>query len=106
MIDNKTIENVKNKLIELYKPLEIYLFGSYAWGYPDEESDLDLLIVIDDYKDTRHKMLVEGHLALSNFRLSKDLLLYNKQEFYENSEDITTLCHKVKHQGKKIYGKA
>ncbi len=24
----------------------IYLFGSYAWGNPDDESDLDLLVIM------------------------------------------------------------
>ena len=30
-------EKVKQKLIECYDPLKIYIFGSYAWGHPDEE---------------------------------------------------------------------
>ena len=108
MINKTMIECVKNKLIETYKPLEIYLFGSYAWGSPNEESDLDLLVVVDDYRDAdnRHKMLVAGHLALSSFRLSKDIFLFNKEEFSEKSNDVTTLCYKIKHQGIRIYAKA
>jgi predicted nucleotidyltransferase len=37
------IEVVINRLAEVYKPREIYLFGSYAWGQPGQQSDLDLL---------------------------------------------------------------
>lgn len=106
MIDKQLIELVKNKLVETYSPVSIYLFGSYAWGKPDEESDLDLLIIVNEYGEQRYKMLVEGHKALSRLRLSKDLLLYSKAEFDERSQDITTLCYKIKREGVQIYAKA
>jgi predicted nucleotidyltransferase len=48
MIDEKKIDEVTEKLVETYYPREIYLFGSYAWGKPSEESDLDLLIIVDE----------------------------------------------------------
>jgi Polymerase beta, Nucleotidyltransferase len=50
MINQAIIEEVKNRLIKTYNPIAIYLFGSHAWGKPDEESDLDLLIVVEDFK--------------------------------------------------------
>ncbi len=107
-VNKVIIESVKNKLIETYQPLEIYLFGSYAWGVPHEESDLDLLTVVDDCEDAdaRHKMLVQGYLALSQFRIPKDIMLFSKEEFNEMSCDTTTLCYKIKRQGMKIYAKA
>ncbi len=40
------MEDVKNRLVRAYNPLTIYLFGSYAWGTPTEDSDLDLVIVV------------------------------------------------------------
>jgi predicted nucleotidyltransferase len=43
MISPDVIEEVKNRLIKAYNPLEIYIFGSYAWGHPDDESDLGSL---------------------------------------------------------------
>ncbi len=44
MIEKKVIDEVKNRLVNTYNPIAIYLFGSYAWGIPTEDSDLDLLI--------------------------------------------------------------
>lgn len=75
-------------------------------GTPNEESDLDVLIVVDKLTNTRHRMLVNGHAALTNLRLSKDLLLYSKDEFEELSEDEMALCYRVKHEGRQIYAKA
>ena len=45
MITPEIIEEVKKRLIAVYKPEAIYLFGSYAWGAPTEGSDLDLLVI-------------------------------------------------------------
>ena len=106
MITTKTIEEVKKRLIDTYNPLEIYLFGSYAWGKPDEESDLDLLIVVESFKNNRYQDLVLGHKALMDMSLSKDILLFNKKEFELKSKDISEFCYKVKNLGKKIYAKA
>jgi len=39
------IRNIVRKLVEAYAPQRIILFGSYAYGQPDEDSDIDLLII-------------------------------------------------------------
>ncbi len=106
MINQAVIEEVKNRLIKTYNPIAIYLFGSYAWGKPDEESDLDLLIVVEDFKKDWYHDLVEGHKSLSGMSIPKDLMLYNEEQFNEASQDKTTFCYKIVKKGKKIYAKA
>jgi predicted nucleotidyltransferase len=106
MITDKMITAVKTKLVATYNPITIYIFGSYAWGTPDDDSDLDLLVVVDKLINTRHRMLVDGHRALGDLDLSKDLLLYSKDEFEELSEDEMALCYRVKREGLQIYAKA
>jgi predicted nucleotidyltransferase len=39
------IFNIARKIKTKYKPEKIILFGSFAYGQPDESSDIDLLIV-------------------------------------------------------------
>ena len=34
-------------LVEQFRPQQVILFGSYAYGKPDEHSDVDLLVVKD-----------------------------------------------------------
>jgi len=48
MITQEQIEQVVKTIVEEYKPSKIILFGSYAYGRPTEDSDLDLLIIKDD----------------------------------------------------------
>jgi predicted nucleotidyltransferase len=45
------IEEVKKEIIEKLKPLnpeKIILFGSYAYGTPDANSDIDIYVVTKD----------------------------------------------------------
>lgn len=110
MIDKKSFEKIvseaRDTLVETYSPLAIYIFGSYAWGNPDEDSDLDLLVIVEDVGKNRHQALVKGHLALAKLGIPKDLLLLSKKEFDEDSQDITTIHYKIKRKGKQIYAKA
>lgn len=41
----KIISEVIGKLRSEYEPLKIILFGSYAYGNPTKDSDIDLLIL-------------------------------------------------------------
>lgn len=106
MINEQTIAEVRERLVKAYRPLKIYLFGSYAWGCPDEESDLDILVIIDQYNKDRHQTLVEGHKALVDLYISKDILVYSKAEWDAFSKDKTKLCYMIKNKGKLIYGSA
>jgi predicted nucleotidyltransferase len=106
MIDKKTIEEVKNRLVKTYNPIEIYVFGLYAWGTPNEDSDLDLLIVIDESNEKSYARTRVGHGELYGLCISKDLIVYTKEEFEKVSNNITTLGYKIKKEGKLIYARA
>ena len=73
MID---IEEVKKEIIERLKPLnpdKIILFGSYAYGTPNEDSDIDLYVVTkDEFIPQSFKEKSQVHLKVS--RALRDLL--------------------------------
>lgn len=103
MINSTTIEEVRKRLVATYDPIEIYIFGSYAWGKPDEDSDLDLLIVIDEYTKDHYKTISDGYKSLDGLRIFKDIIVYTKKEFDAACMDTSTLCNKIVQRGKKIY---
>lgn len=106
MITPEIIEEVKNRLVKVYNPLEIYLFGSYAWGTPDDQSDLDLLIVVEQSDEKRHQRSIHAADSLWDLKIPKELLVYTRDEFMRDVKDVTTLCHVVKEEGKLLYARA
>ena len=43
-----------------FQPLKVILFGSYAWGTPTEDSDIDILIILP--KSDEHPVKVAGKI--------------------------------------------
>jgi predicted nucleotidyltransferase len=46
----EAIQGVVDQIKEKYNPFKIILFGSYAYGNPCPESDVDMLVVMDMQK--------------------------------------------------------
>jgi uncharacterized protein len=103
MIKTDTIEAVVKRLVEVYSPVEIYLFGSYAWGNPNEDSDLDLLIIVQESEDKPHRRAVKGFKSLRDLRVPKDLIVSTKMEFDTLSSDKSSFLYKIRVEGKKLY---
>ncbi len=106
MITKDVIEDVKNRLVKAYNPVAIYLFGSYAWGNPTEDSELDLVIVVDKSDEKSYKRPLAGYDALFGMNIAKDIIVYTKEEFETASKNKTTLGFKIKKDGKLIYARA
>ena len=92
MIDNKLkdikriiIEELEKENIKVHK---IILFGSRARGDFKEDSDWDVLIIVEDDIERKKKFLLISNLRkkLAKKLLDVDLIIKNKSElsFYEN----------------------
>ncbi len=46
MIKRRDIENIAQQIGHAFNPERVVLFGSYAYGEPDGNSDVDLLVVL------------------------------------------------------------
>jgi uncharacterized protein len=103
-ISKSKIQEAVERLANTYQPLSIYLFGSYAWGKPHEESDLDFLVVVNDDVHLNLALHIKGKQALKNMDISTDIVLNHKLFFTERAEHPSTLQHKIKQEGKLVYG--
>jgi len=95
------IEKIKNDIVECLTPLDpdkIILFGSYAYGRPTEESDIDLLLLKDNIRAEKSRDLrVDARMNLrkvgSKYKIGFDVLSasttdINKREDYFYKVDI------------------
>ena len=80
MIDNSTISNLVNKIVSNVNPDKIYLFGFYATGMANEDSDIDLL-VIKETLEPRYKRSIEIQRLLIGTKLPVDIGVYTNDEF-------------------------
>ena len=47
-LNNKIKEKAVSRITAENKVKDIILFGNYAWGKPHKDSDIDLLVVLDE----------------------------------------------------------
>jgi predicted nucleotidyltransferase len=107
MIEKNILEEIKNRLVATYSPEEIYIFGSRANYVEDQETDLEILVVVQDAPpSSRHKFIALGHRSLRGLRVGTIIVVYTKNEFDSTADEIGTLGYEVKHTGKQVYVKA
>ena len=92
----RDIEQIKEEIVQRLKPLnptKVILFGSYAYGTPTKDSDIDLYVVTnDDFmpKNWREKSQVYLKIAdtLDDImaQTAVDLIVHTKQMYQKFKE--------------------
>ncbi len=106
MIKEKEIKKAIERIIGAYKEdglLSIYIFGSFAWGTPDFNSDIDIFVVVEKSDEKPYKRAVKGHRALKGVPIPADIIVFTKEEFEEQKDQATSFCYKIASEGIKCY---
>jgi len=106
------IDDIKQNLDEISQiiaktvPVEaIYLFGSYAYGTPNKDSDLDLYIVFKDELPMREiEAITAVRIAIEPVKNMSVDILGLKQNRFHDRKLYATLERKIVREGIKLYG--
>ena len=93
------LDIIKKAILTFIPAEKIYLFGSYAYGSPTENSDIDIYVVIpDNFNKGIFDTLGVIAAFLRQYNIFKvDLFLVEKNRFLfykENSSFEETICNK------------
>ena len=105
MIGSDKISEIINKIVLGYNPDKIILFGSYAAGNPNDDSDLDLF-VIKESDLPRPQRTVQVRKMLYGSMIPIDLIVYTPQEINDSKENKFSFVYKVLSTGKTLYERA
>ena len=104
MKENPELKPITECIIREYQPDKIILFGSWARGDADEQSDIDLLVISDrEKKLPRYKRGLDVRLLLSRFRSPKDILFYTHEDVERWRDVPQTFIHTVLREGRLLY---
>jgi len=96
------IEPLVLQLVSRFQPRRIILFGSYAYGTPHEESDLDLLVVVSDPPSRQTAWKIATELSHSS-PIPLQLVFMRPEEFEETKEIVGGLAYPAHHEGKILH---
>lgn len=103
MITQEEIGQAIKAIANGYKPEKIILFGSYAYGKPTKDSDVDLLVIKDD-ELPRIKRNRIARSFLKEFTFPVDVIVKTKREFETLKDVIGTVVYTANKYGKIVYG--
>jgi predicted nucleotidyltransferase len=104
-VTRKQIDAVVQRIVQEFNPEKVILFGSYAYGKPNADSDVDLLVVMEsDERPARRTARVLGAiLDVKTFPM--DLLVRTPQELEHRLAIGDFFVQEVIGRGKVLYAR-
>ena len=98
------IDDVVERLVAEFHPEQIWLFGSYAWGEPTADSDLDFVVVVSASADSYLRRAQKAQMCMFGIPMAADIMVPTRTEFERYQNVKSSLTHKIINQGRLLYG--
>ena len=103
MVTRKEIQATCDDIVRKFAPLQVILFGSYAYGAPTEDSDVDLLVVMDIPKSEFLSKAIEIRQHIS-YRFGLDLLIRSPEEIAYRVSYNDWFLREIAEKGEILHG--
>lgn len=102
--DQQFIQKIAEKIGREFEPEKIILFGSYAWGKPSEDSDVDLFVI----KEADDILKLEREIDSSIFprKFAVDILVYTPGQVKKRQELGDFFVKDIINNGRILYERA
>ncbi|MCF7920471.1 MAG: nucleotidyltransferase domain-containing protein [Candidatus Cloacimonetes bacterium] len=105
MYQESDLNIIKDVILSEIEPYQIVLFGSYAKGTQDENSDVDIIILTKEGFSRQKKLdliyRLQRKFLYLNYRI--DLILKKWDDFNEYKDYIGTINYDVSKEGKVLW---
>jgi len=99
---SKTLPEAVQRIVETLNPEKIILFGSYAEGTPSEDSDVDLLVIMETDASSKDRSWAVSRLLLPR-PFPVDILVKTPQEIDRALQKGDFFIKDVISRGKVLY---
>ncbi|MCY4402722.1 MAG: HEPN domain-containing protein [Candidatus Poribacteria bacterium] len=102
MVTRRDIEATCADIVREFSPLQIILFGSYAYGVPTEHSDVDLLVVMPIPKSENRRQALAIREQIPS-RFSMDIIVRSPEEIAYRISHNDWFLKEVTERGEVLY---
>jgi predicted nucleotidyltransferase len=100
-----SITELEKEIVSRLRPINpdrIILFGSYGYGNPDKDSDLDLCI-ITDYPGSKSEKKRRIRFLLKGLTIAKDILTPSSEEYDFYKKEIGSVYMEIDKNGRILW---
>jgi predicted nucleotidyltransferase len=101
MIRMDQILTLSERIAREFQPEQIILFGSYAYGTPNDDSDIDILVVLPFKGKSMRKAL--EIISKINPKIPVDLLVRTPEQVDDRISNNGWLMREVFEKGRALY---
>ena len=103
MVTREDIQATCDDIVREFAPLQVILFGSYAYGTPTEDSDVDLLVIMDipESETRRHADEIRDRIPE---RFPMDLFVRSQEDMAYRIFYNDWFLREITERGKVLYG--
>lgn len=98
------IKQIVDKIVAKFKPEKVILFGSYAWGKPGKDSDIDFFVIKDDPQKNNRELAIDLERVLMERPRGLDLIVYKPDQVRKSLKEKNRFISKIITEGKILYG--
>jgi len=98
------LDLIKESVLKTVPAEAIYLFGSYAYGTPNEDSDLDIYVVVPDNAANLTELQADIRELLWKKKSHPLDLLIGRSSVFNRRKDGPTLERLIAQKGVSLYG--
>lgn len=100
--EDKNLEEIVRRIVKTFNPERIVLFGSKVRGEADENSDVDLLVVLS-FQGSKFDMTMKLREATADISVAKDIVPVTPEEFRKYKDYPGTIVRPAHLEGKVLY---
>ncbi len=101
MAEMKNIQDLTSQIAREFDPDKIILFGSHAYGQPDDDSDVDILVVLS-FKGKPVRKAIEIRNKV-NVTMPLDLIVRTPQQLADRLDQNDWFMREIVERGRTLY---
>jgi predicted nucleotidyltransferase len=102
MVDQKTLDEIIRRIVEVAQPEKIILFGSAARGEMGPNSDVDLLVIMPDGIH-RRRTAQAIYSSLKGLGLAKDIVVATEGDVRDYGDNPSLVLCPALREGRELY---
>ena len=102
-VDEALLHEMTSRLVKTFQPEQVILFGSYAWGIPDKDSDIDLYVIVPESSERPLQRARRARACVGNVPVALDILVRTRAEADKYRHVYASLECQIFEKGRVLY---